>query len=181
MIIGVPKEIKNNECRVSLLPVGVESLVRAGHQVIIEHNAGLGSGVNDVDYETVGGEIAQTPESIFAQAQMIVKIKEPQPSEHRLLKKDQIVFTYFHFAASRELTEAMLERKITALAYETLQTQDGELPCLTPMSEVAGRMAVHEGGQIFGRADEGQGNSIGRCPGRLPGGSGHYRRRCGGV
>src|SRR6202167_5904731 len=112
MIIGVPKEIKNNECRVGILPVGVESLVRAGHQVLIERNAGLGSGITDVDYETVGGEIVNTPEEIFAQAQMIVKIKEPQPSEYKFLKKDQILFTYFHFALSRELTEAMLERKI---------------------------------------------------------------------
>src|ERR1017187_519896 len=106
MIIGVPEEIKNNECRVSILPVGVEYLVRAGHQVLIEHNAGIGSGVTDVDYETVGGEITDTPDLVYAQAEMIVKIKEPQPSEYKLLKKDQILFTYFHFAASRELTEA---------------------------------------------------------------------------
>src|SRR5258708_40090399 len=108
MIIGIPKEIKRNECRVSILPVGVESLIRAGHEVLIERNAGLASGITDVDYETVGGEITQTPDLVYSQAEMIVKIKEPQPSEYKLLKKDQIIFTFFHFAASRELTEGML-------------------------------------------------------------------------
>ena len=134
MIVGVPKEIKNNEFRVSLLPVGVESLVRAGHQVLIERGAGLGSGIADHDYETVGAETMDNPQDIYAQSQMIVKIKEPQPSEYNLIKKEQVIFTYFHFAANRQLTEAMLERKVAALAYETLQTQNGELPCLTPMS-----------------------------------------------
>lgn len=168
MIIGVPKEIKNNECRVSILPVGVESLVRAGHQVLIEHHAGLGSGVLDVDYETVGAEIMESAQDIYAQAEMIVKIKEPQPSEYKFLKKDQIVFTFFHFAASLELTQAMLERKITALAYETLQSQDGELPCLTPMSEVAGRMAVHEGAKYLEEPMHGRGILLSGVPGVYP-------------
>jgi alanine dehydrogenase len=168
MIIGIPKEIKSNECRVSILPVGVEALVRAGHRVLIEHNAGLGSGVTDVDYETVGAEIIDTPESIFSQAQMIVKIKEPQPSEYKFLRKDHIVFTYFHFAASRDLTEAMLEQQITALAYETLQTKDGELPFLTPMSEVAGRMAVHEGAKYLEEPMHGRGILLAGVPGVSP-------------
>ena len=168
MIIGIPKEIKNNECRVSIVPVGVESLVRAGHQVLIEHNAGLASGILDFDYEAVGGEIIETPDLIYSQAEMIVKIKEPQPSEYRLLKKDQIIFTYFHFAASRELTEAMLEKKITALAYETLQTELGELPCLTPMSEVAGRMAVHEGAKYLEEPMKGRGILLAGVPGVYP-------------
>jgi len=168
MIIGVLKEIKNNEYRVGLLPVGVESLVRAGHRVLIEKDAGIGSGVTDVDYEAVGGEIAPTMEEVFAHAEMIVKIKEPQPSEYKFLKKDQIVFTYFHFAASRELTDAMLKTKIVALAYETLQTKHGELPCLTPMSEVAGRMAVHEGAKYLERPMQGRGILLSGVPGVLP-------------
>ncbi|MDE1921226.1 MAG: alanine dehydrogenase [Candidatus Omnitrophica bacterium] len=168
MIIGVPKEIKNNECRVSLLPVGVEALVRAGHQVLIEHNAGANSGISDVDYQTVGAEIVDVASDVFAQAQMIVKIKEPLPSEYKHLRKDQIVFTYFHFAASRPLTEAMLQAKITALAYETLQTEHGELPCLTPMSEVAGRMAVHEGAKYLEEPMHGRGILLAGVPGVYP-------------
>jgi alanine dehydrogenase len=168
MIIGVPKEIKNNECRVGILPVGVETLVRAGHKVLIEHNAGIGSGVSDLDYEAVGGEIIENPEEIFAQAGMIVKIKEPQPSEYKLLKNGQIIFTFFHFAASRQLTENLLERKITALAYETLQGADGELPCLTPMSEVAGRMAVHEGAKYLEEPMQGRGILLAGVPGVYP-------------
>ena len=168
MIIGVPKEIKNNECRVSLLPVGVESLVHAGHQVIIERDAGSASGITNVDYESVGGEIVDTPELVYSPADMIVKIKEPQPSEYKFLKKDQIVFTYFHFAASRELTKAMLDCRIVALAYETLQTEHGELPCLTPMSEVAGRMAVHEGAKYLEEPMHGRGILLGGVPGVAP-------------
>ena len=146
----------------SILPVGVESLVRAGHRVLVEHHAGIGGGISDVDYETVGAEIVDNPESIYDQAQMIVKIKEPQPSEYKLLKNGQILFTFFHFAASRALTEAMLERKITALAYETLQGENGELPCLTPMSEVAGRMAVHEGAKYLEEPMQNRENFTGR-------------------
>jgi len=168
MIVGVPKEIKNNEFRVSLLPVGVESLVRAGHQVLIERGAGLGSGIADHDYETVGAETMDNPQDIYAQSQMIVKIKEPQPSEYNLIKKEQVIFTYFHFAANRQLTEAMLERKVAALAYETLQTQNGELPCLTPMSEVAGRMAVHQGAKYLEEPTHGRGILLAGVPGVYP-------------
>lgn len=145
MIIGIPKEIKTGEYRVSLLPEGVESLVRAGHQVIIQQDAGIHSGITNVDYETVGGEIGDTAELVYSQAAMIVKIAEPQVAEYKLFKKDQIVCSFFNFASNRALTEAMLERRITALAYESLQNQQGEYPCLTAMSEVAGLMAVQEG------------------------------------
>ncbi len=168
MIIGVPKEIKNNECRVGLLPVGVESLVRAGHQVLIEENAGLGSGVADADYKMAGGTMEADAAAVYAKAEMIVKIKEPQPGEYKLLNKDQIIFTFFHFAASRDLTENMLQKKITALAYETLQTKDGELPCLTPMSEVAGRMAVHEGAKYLEEPMHGRGILLAGVPGVYP-------------
>lgn len=168
MNIGVLKEIKNNEYRVGLLPVGVEALVRAGHRVFIEKGAGIGSGVTDIDYEAVGGEIAQSTEEIYANAEMIVKIKEPQPSEYQFLKKDQVIFTYFHFSANRALTEAMLKARITALAYETLETKNGELPCLTPMSEVAGRMAVHEGAKYLERPMQGRGILLSGVPGVLP-------------
>jgi len=168
MIIGVPKEIKNHECRVSLLSQGVESLVRAGHQVIIQRDAGLASGISNLDYETAGGEILDTADLVYSQAEMIVKIKEPQTCEYKFLKKDQIVFTYFHFAASRELTESMLECHITALAYETLQTQRGDLPCLTPMSEVAGRMAVGEGAKYLQEPMKGRGILLAGVPGVYP-------------
>ena len=168
MIIGVPKEIKNNEYRVGLLPVGVETLVKNGHQVLIERGAGAGSGITDIDYEAVGGEMISNAVDIYVQAQMIVKIKEPEAAEYGLLRKDQIVFTYFHLAASRALTEVLLERKITALAYETLQTKDGELPCLTPMSEVAGRMAVHEGAKYLEEPMQGRGILLAGVPGVLP-------------
>ena len=168
MIIGVPQEVKNNEFRVSLLPVGVEALVLAGHRVLIEKGAGLGSGISDDDYESVGGEIISSAQEIYKLAEMIVKIKEPQVEEYKLLREGQIVFTYFHFAASRDLTEAMLKAKIVALAYETLQNENGELPCLTPMSEVAGRMAVHEGAKYLEKPMQGRGILLAGVPGVLP-------------
>ena len=168
MLIGIPKEIKNNEYRVGLLPVGVELLVKAGHTVLIQTNAGIGSGIADDDYATVGAKIVNTPEDVFSKAELIIKIKEPQPEEYDLLRDNQIVFTFFHFAASRELTLAMLGRGITAIAYETLQTADGELPCLTPMSEVAGRMAVHEGAKYLGEPMQGRGILLGGVPGVAP-------------
>jgi len=157
MIIGVPKEIKNHEYRVSLLAQGVEALVRAGGQVIIQRDAGLASGITNVDYETVGGEIVDTPELVYAQAEVIVKVMEPQVPEYKLLKKDQIVFSYCHLASNRPLTEAMLASRITALAYETLQTPQGEFPCVMAMSEVAGRMAVQEGAKYLQEPKQGRG------------------------
>jgi len=168
MIIGVPKEIKSNEYRVGLLAEGVETLVRAGHQVIIQRDAGQLSGITNVDYETVGGEIVDTPELIFSQADMIVKVMEPQIAEYKLFKKDQVVFSFFHFASSRGLTDAMLGCRMTALAYETLQTPQGEYPCLTAMSEVAGRMALQEGAKYLQDPVQGRGILLGGVPGVSP-------------
>lgn len=168
MIIGIPKEIKNNEYRVGILPFGVEMLTERGHTVLIEKDSGLGSGISNEAYSDAGARIISGPIEIYGQSDLIVKIKEPQPIEYGFLKQGQMVFTYFHFAASRELTEAMLQRKITALAYETLETVDGELPCLTPMSEVAGRMAVHEGAKYLEEPTKGRGILLGGVPGVLP-------------
>lgn len=168
MIIGVPKEIKNNEYRVSLLPVGVEMLSQAGHTVYVQKGAGLGSGIADRAYEASGAVVLNSASEIYAAAAMILKIKEPQSEEYDYLKPGQIVFTYFHFAASRPLTEAMLKRKIIAFAYETLQMENGELPCLIPMSEVAGRMAVHEGAKYLEEPMKGRGILLGGVPGVSP-------------
>lgn len=168
MIIGVPKEIKNNEFRVALLPVGVELLMQAGHQVLIEKGAGTGSGIADQEFSHAGARIVSSSKEVYSQAEMIVKIKEPLPEEYSFLKAGQIIFTFFHFAASRELTEAMLKRKIIAFAYETLQLENGELPCLTPMSEVAGRMAVHEGAKYLEEPMQGRGILLGGVPGVAP-------------
>ena len=168
MIIGIPKEIKNNEYRVGLLPVGVELLTKAGHRVLVEQGAGAGSGIPDQRYAAYGADIVQTPQEIFARAEMLVKVKEPLPQEYPYLREGQIVFTYLHFAASRELTEAIMKSKIIAFAYETLQTENGELPCLTPMSEVAGRMAVHEGAKYLEEPMKGRGILLGGVPGVAP-------------
>ena len=141
MIIGVPKEIKEEEYRVALLPSTAKELVKKGHQVLIEKNAGVGSGISDEGYQSAGAEILTTPEEIFKKAELIVKVKEPQKEEYPLLWEGQIIFTFFHFAAARKLTEAMIKRKIVALAYETVQKDDGSLPLLIPMSEIAGKLA----------------------------------------
>ena len=168
MIIGVPKETKNNEYRVGLLPAGVVQLSRSGHKVLIEEGAGIGSGIRDEEYVAAGGRILKNPSEVFSQAELIVKIKEPSPEEYAHLKAGQIIFTFFHFAASRPLTEAMLKKKIIAFAYETLQNENGELPCLTPMSEVAGRMAVHEGAKYLEEPMKGRGILLGGVPGVSP-------------
>ncbi len=168
MIIGVPKEIKADEYRVAMLPVGVEELVRAGHRVLVQRTAGLGSGIADAEYERAGAVLVDDPARIYAEAEMIVKVKEPLPAEWPLLRPGQIVFTYFHFAASRELTEAMLRARITALAYETLRDDSGGHPCLTPMSEVAGRMSIQEGAKYLERPQEGRGILLGGVPGVAP-------------
>ncbi len=168
MIIGIPKEIKNNEYRVSLLPVGVEMLKKAGHKVIVETKAGIGSGFSDQEYRESGAEIVSSAKAVYSRAQMIIKIKEPEPREFSYLREGQIVFTFFHFAASRKLTEAMLKRKIIAFAYETLQDEKGDLPCLTPMSEVAGRMAVHEGAKYLEEPMKGRGILLAGVPGVAP-------------
>jgi len=168
MIVGVPKETKLDEYRVAMLPVGVEELTRAGHQVLVEAGAGLGSGLPDHDYLREGAELVTGPEEIFDRAEMIVKVKEPQPAERRLLRSGQIVFTFFHFAADRQLTDEVIESGCIAVAYETLGDGRGRLPLLTPMSEVAGRMSIQEGAKYLERPQMGRGILLGGVPGVEP-------------
>lgn len=160
MIIGVPKEIKNNECRVSLIPFGVEELVRNGHKVIIETNAGLGSGFDDQSYIKYGAKVVSSAEKVFNQAELIIKVKEPQKCEYPLIRRNQIIFTYFHFAAEEELLTAMIKSKSIAVAYETVQDEDGKLPLLIPMSEVAGRLAIINGAKCLESNMGGKGKLI---------------------
>ena len=167
MIVGVPKEIKRDEYRVAMLPVGVEELVRRGHRVLIEKEAGIGSGIADGDYAQHGAEIVDRPEAIFGEADLIVKVKEPLAAEWPLIRAGQLLFTYFHFASSRELTDAMLQSGATCIAYETLK-EIGKLPLLTPMSEVAGRMSVQEGAKYLERPQMGRGILLGGVPGVAP-------------
>jgi alanine dehydrogenase len=165
MIVGVPKEIKQDEYRVAMLPVGVEELVRRGHQVLVEAGAGLGSGIPDHDYQRQGCELVGIPAEIFARADLVVKVKEPMPSEWPHIRKSQVLFTYFHFAADRPLTDAMLRSGATCVAYETLADDRGRLPLLTPMSEVAGRMSIQEGAKYLERPQMGRGILLGGVPG----------------
>jgi alanine dehydrogenase len=168
MIIGVPKEIKANENRVALVPGGAEALVHAGHTVLIERGAGVGSGFEDATYEAVGARIVGTASDVWAQAGMIVKVKEPIRSEWPHMRRDQVVFTYFHFAAAEDLTRAVMDSGCVAIAYETVQLATGELPLLTPMSEVAGRMAVQEGAKYLEKYFGGRGILVGGVPGVEP-------------
>lgn len=168
MIVGVPKEVKPDEYRVALLPVGAEELVRRGHRVLIERTAGEGSGLPDEAYAEVGATLVDTAAEVWGEADLIVKVKEPQPAEWPLVREGQSVFTYFHFAASRELTEAMLASGATSIAYETLSDERGQLPLLTPMSEVAGRMSVQEGAKYLERPQMGRGILLGGVPGVAP-------------
>jgi alanine dehydrogenase len=168
MIVGVPKEIKQDEYRVAMLPVGVEELVRRGHQVLVEAGAGLGSGLADHDYLRQNAELVSGPGEIFDRADMIVKVKEPQPSEVKMMRRGQVVFTYFHLAADRELTESLLKSGATCVAYETLADDQGRLPLLTPMSEVAGRMSIQEGAKFLERPQQGRGILLGGVPGVAP-------------
>ncbi|OGU32844.1 MAG: alanine dehydrogenase [Ignavibacteria bacterium GWA2_35_9] len=168
MIIGVPKEIKANENRVALLPVGAQILIKNNHKVILETNAGSGSGFSDDDYKAVGVEIANKPEEIFKNADMIMKVKEPINNEYKMIREGQIIFTYFHFAASKELTEAIMKSKCVAIAYETVQKEDRSLPLLIPMSEVAGRMAPQEGAKYLEMVMGGRGVLLGGVPGTGP-------------
>lgn len=165
MVIGVPKEIKNNENRVSIIPFGVEDLHRSGHSILVQSNAGSGSGFNDEAYLKAGAQIANTPAEIFEKADLIIKVKEPQPDEYSMIREDQIVFTYFHFAANESLAMGMIDSKSIAIAYETVQKTDGELPLLTPMSEVAGRMAIQNGAKCL----EGNMGGIGKLLSGVPG------------
>lgn len=169
MIIGVPKEIKSNENRVALTPGGAMELVRRGHEVWVQHTAGEGSGFDDDDYIGAGASILPTIEAVYAKAEMIMKVKEPIASEYGLIKKDQLLFTYFHFASSEPLTHAMIAQKAVCLAYETVETKDRQLPLLIPMSEVAGRMAIQEGAKYLEKPVKGRGVLLGGVPGVPPG------------
>lgn len=168
MIIGVVKEIKKYENRVALLPAEVESLVTKGHSVLVEKNAGLGINYSDKEYEANGATITNTAEEVYAKAEMILKVKEPQEEEYPLIRKDQILFTYFHFASSQRLTEAMIERRCIAIAYETIQDKEGTLPLLTPMSEIAGRMSILQAAGYLQKEKGGRGVLIGGVPGVKP-------------
>ena len=168
MIIGVPKEIKNNESRVGMTPAGVAELVKHGHTVYVQHTAGENSGFDDAQYEAVGGKILPTIEDVYASAEMIVKVKEPIAPEYPLVRKGQLVYTYFHFASDEELTQAMIKSGAVCLAYETVQTPDRRLPLLVPMSEVAGRMAAINGAYYLQKTKGGKGKLIGGVPGVKP-------------
>jgi alanine dehydrogenase len=168
MIIGIPKEIKNNENRVALTPSGVAEFKKQGHPVFIQMGAGENSGFTDEAYETAGAKILPTIEAVYSIAEMIIKVKEPIASEYPLIKKDQLLFTYFHFASSEPLTYAMMERGAVCLAYETVETADRSLPLLVPMSEVAGRMAIQEGAKYLEKPLNGKGILLGGVPGVPP-------------
>ncbi len=173
MIVGVPTEVKPDEYRVGLMPAGVDQLIRDGHSVVVQSGAGLGIGFGDSDYEAVGASIAPDAGEVWAKADMIVKVKEPQPAEWPHMRHGQVVFTYFHFAADKDLTLACLEQRICAVAYETLEApgMSGKpaLPLLTPMSEIAGRLATQEGAKYLERPQGGRGVLLGGVPGVEPG------------
>jgi len=168
MIIGIPKEIKNNEFRVGMTPSGVNSFIRNGHTVYVEKGAGLGSGFSDELFSSVGAEICNSIEEVYSKSEMIIKVKEPLKQEYPLIKKDQIIYTFFHFASSKELTEAMVKSGAICIAYETVQNDDNTLPLLTPMSEVAGRMATQQGAKFLEKPQSGHGILLGGVPGVKP-------------
>ena len=168
MIIGIPKEIKQDEYRVALIPAGVEEMLEHGHSVLVERGAGLGSGISDQAYERAGAKLIGDPKKIYNQAQFIMKVKEPLPEEYHLSREDQIIFTFFHFAASKKLTDALLKAKVVAIAYETIRDEQGRHPILTPMSEVAGRMSIQEGAKYLERPMHGRGMLLGGVPGVAP-------------
>ncbi|MDR0658748.1 MAG: alanine dehydrogenase [Mediterranea sp.] len=168
MIIGIPKEIKNNENRVGMTPGGVSELIKRGHTVYIQQTAGENSGFPDEEYKAVGAKVLPAIEEVYAIAEMIVKIKEPIEPEYKLIKKDQLLFTYFHFASNGKLTRAMIETGAVCLAYETVEKPDGSLPLLIPMSEVAGRMSVQEGARFLEKPQGGKGLLMGGVPGVKP-------------
>lgn len=165
MKVGIPKEIKDSEYRVAITPSGVQALKAHGHQVLVEHNAGLGSTFTDEEYIEAGAEILESAKAVFDQAEMILKVKEPQPEECKMLRQNQLLFTYLHLAASRELTAGIMQSGCTAIAYETIQMPNGSLPLLTPMSEIAGRMSVQVGAQYLEKRNGGRGVLLGGVSG----------------
>jgi alanine dehydrogenase len=168
MLIGIPRETKKEEYRVGIVPAGVKTLIDAGHRVLVEKKAGEGSGISDDDYIRAGAEVRESNKDVWNEAEMIMKVKEPLPPEYDLMHEGQIIFTYFHLAPERELTEALLERKVIGIAYETIEMDDGTLPLLTPMSEIAGRMAVHVGAYFLQKEHNGRGVLLGGVPGVEP-------------
>ena len=168
MIVGLPKEVKNNEYRVGLIPAGVKELTDVGHNVLVEASAGDGSGITDSEYMAAGAEIVDTAEEVWSRAEMIVKVKEPVPSEYPHMREGLILFTYLHLAPALELTQALLDRKVTGVAYETITNAQGHLPLLTPMSEVAGRMAIQVGATYLEKINGGRGVLLGGVPGVAP-------------
>lgn len=168
MIVGVPKEVKQDEYRVAMVPAGVEELTRAGHTVLIQAGAGSGSGISDEKYSSHGAQIVATEDEVWQKADLIVKVKEPLPREWPMMRPGQTVFTYFHFAADRNLTDAVIKSGITAIAYETIKDAKGTLPLLTPMSEVAGRMSIQEGAKYLERPFDGRGILLAGVPGVPP-------------
>ncbi|MDX2029437.1 MAG: alanine dehydrogenase [Blastocatellia bacterium] len=168
MIIGLPKEIKDNESRVGLTPAGVKTLSDAGHTVLVETRAGEGSGISNEEYVTAHGQIVGTADEVWERADMVVKVKEPVGPEYQRMREGQLLFTYLHLAPDPKLTQAMLERKVTGVAYETITNDEGHLPLLTPMSEVAGRMAVQVGAHYLQKPEGGRGVLMGGVPGVLP-------------
>lgn len=169
MLVGVPTEVKPDEFRVGMRPVGVEMMIRDGHTVLVQSGAGLGSGFTDEVYAAAGARIVPTAADVWGQADMIVKVKEPQPPEVAMIREGQTVFTYFHFAADKELTEGCLKRRCISVAYETLTDDEGALPLLTPMSEVAGKLSIQEGAKFLERPFGGKGVLLGGVPGVEPG------------
>jgi len=168
MIIGVPREIKCNENRVAMMPSGVKALIESGHKVILQKDAGTGSGLNDQEYIDAGAKIINKAEDIFAKADMIVKVKEPLEEEYDYFKAGQILFTYLHLAAEEELTKVLMEKGVVSIAYETIESEDGSLPLLTPVSEVAGRLATQEGARFLEKPQGGSGVLLGGVPGVNP-------------
>jgi alanine dehydrogenase len=168
MIIGLPKEIKDNEYRVGLTPAGVKTLSDYGHTILVETKAGEGSGISDEEYSAANGRIVETADEVWQRAEMVVKVKEPVGPEYKRMREGQILFTYLHLAPDQKLTQAMLESKITGVAYETITNDEGHLPLLTPMSEVAGRMAVQVGAHYLQKPEGGRGVLMGGVPGVLP-------------
>ena len=169
MIVGILKEIKAEENRVCMTPAGAEVMVQNGHTVLVEQSAGMGSGFEDADYVAAGAEIVSTPKEIFDRAEMVMHVKEPLAPEYDMIREGQIVFTYLHLAAAEELTHALIKSKSVCIAYETIQKEDGSLPLLTPMSEVAGRMAIQQGAKYLEMAQGGHGVLLGGVPGVDPG------------
>ena len=168
MIIGIPREIKNNENRVSLTPAGASELVKNGHELYVQSSAGIGSGFSDEAYSNAGAKILYSIEEIYEKAELIMKVKEPIASEYELIKKDQIIYTYFHLASSEQLTNAMINSGSICIAYETVELEDNSLPLLIPMSEVAGRMSVQEGAKYLEKTFGGRGVLLGGVPGVPP-------------